>query len=95
MANTKQAKKRAAQNLKRRACNRAVVTRVRNIVRTQRATSESDAAKGRESFPATVSTEEGLSEQPSKSSHLRSASSTGVWNTRVSAIVRGGPRPPS
>jgi small subunit ribosomal protein S20 len=45
MANTKQAKKRAAQSLKRRARNRSVVTRVRNVVKDLRKTAETEAAK--------------------------------------------------
>jgi small subunit ribosomal protein S20 len=45
MANTKQAKKRAAQSEKRRARNRSVVTRVRNVVKNLRKTAEVEASK--------------------------------------------------
>ncbi|HTS01092.1 MAG TPA: 30S ribosomal protein S20 [Thermoanaerobaculia bacterium] len=45
MANTKQAKKRAVQSEKRRARNRSVVTRVRNLVKNLRKTAEVDASK--------------------------------------------------
>lgn len=45
MANTKQAKKRAAQSDRRRARNRSVVTQVRNVVKGLRRTAETDAAK--------------------------------------------------
>lgn len=45
MANTKQAKKRAAQSMKRRARNRSVVTRVRNVVKDLRKTAETEAGK--------------------------------------------------
>ena len=45
MANTKQAKKRAVQSEKRRARNRSVVTRVRNVVKSLRRTAETEAAK--------------------------------------------------
>jgi small subunit ribosomal protein S20 len=45
MANTKQAKKRAAQSIRRQARNRSVVTRVRNVVKNLRRTAESEAAK--------------------------------------------------
>jgi small subunit ribosomal protein S20 len=45
MANTKQAKKRAGQSEARRARNRSVVTRVRNVVKNLRKTAESEAAK--------------------------------------------------
>jgi len=45
MANTKQAKKRAAQSDRRRARNRSVVTRVRNVVKNLRRTAETEAAK--------------------------------------------------
>lgn len=48
MANTKQAKKRAAQNVRRRARNRSVVTQVRHTVRDirQAATAEAEKAVG-------------------------------------------------
>jgi len=55
MANTKQAKKRAAQNVRQKARNRAVKTRVRNVVRELRATAATDAAKAKEQHPATMS----------------------------------------
>ena len=45
MANTKQAKKRAAQSDRRRARNRSVVTQVRNVVKGLRRTAETEAAK--------------------------------------------------
>ncbi len=45
MANTKQAKKRAAQSDRRRARNRSVVTQVRNVVKNLRRTAEAEAAK--------------------------------------------------
>ncbi len=45
MANTKQAKKRAGQSEKRRARNRSVVTRVRNVVKDLRKTAQTEAAK--------------------------------------------------
>jgi small subunit ribosomal protein S20 len=45
MANTKQAKKRAAQSDRRRARNRSVVTRVRNVVKNLRRTAEAEASK--------------------------------------------------
>ena len=45
MANTKQAKKRAAQSDRRRARNRSVVTQVRNVVKNLRRTAEAEASK--------------------------------------------------
>ncbi|MGZ5425576.1 MAG: 30S ribosomal protein S20 [Thermoanaerobaculia bacterium] len=45
MANTKQAEKRAAQSDRRRARNRSVVTRIRNVVKNLRRTAETEAAK--------------------------------------------------
>ncbi|MGA7990175.1 MAG: 30S ribosomal protein S20 [Thermoanaerobaculia bacterium] len=45
MANTKQAKKRAAQSERRRTRNRSVVTRVRNVVKNLRKTAETEASK--------------------------------------------------
>ena len=45
MANTKQAKKRAAQSDRRRVRNRSVVTKVRNVVKNLRRTAETEAAK--------------------------------------------------
>jgi small subunit ribosomal protein S20 len=45
MANTKQAKKRAAQSDRRRARNRSVVTQVRNVVKNLRKTAETEAEK--------------------------------------------------
>jgi small subunit ribosomal protein S20 len=55
MANTKQATKRAAQSDRRRARNRAVVTRVRNIVRALRKTAEADAKAAAGMLSKTVS----------------------------------------
>ncbi|MEO6322996.1 MAG: 30S ribosomal protein S20 [Thermoanaerobaculia bacterium] len=55
MANTKQAKKRAAQSERRRSRNRAVVTKVRNIVRGIRKTSETDPKAAEALLPSTVS----------------------------------------
>jgi small subunit ribosomal protein S20 len=45
MANTKQAKKRAAQSDRRRARNRSVVTQVRNVVKNLRRTAATEAEK--------------------------------------------------
>jgi small subunit ribosomal protein S20 len=45
MANTKQARKRAAQSDRRRARNRSVVTQVRNVVKNLRRTAETEAEK--------------------------------------------------
>ncbi len=45
MANTKQAKKRAAQSDRRQARNRSVVTRVRNVVKNLRRTAVTEAEK--------------------------------------------------
>jgi small subunit ribosomal protein S20 len=45
MANTKQAKKRAAQSDRRRARNRSVVTQVRNVVKNLRGTALTEAEK--------------------------------------------------
>jgi small subunit ribosomal protein S20 len=45
MANTKQAKKRAAQSDRRRARNRSVVTQVRNVVKNLRRTAVTEAEK--------------------------------------------------
>lgn len=45
MANTKQARKRAGQAEKRRARNRSVVTRVRNVVKNLRRTAATEASK--------------------------------------------------
>ncbi|MFI5179887.1 MAG: 30S ribosomal protein S20 [Thermoanaerobaculia bacterium] len=50
MANTKQAKKRAAQSIRRRVRNRSIVTRVRHAVRDLR----SAAAAGAEKAPETL-----------------------------------------
>lgn len=55
MANTKQAKKRAAQSVRLRTRNRAVKTRVRNVVKSLRATAETDVAKAKEQHPSTMS----------------------------------------
>lgn len=55
MANTKQAKKRAAQSDRLRLRNRAVVTKVRNIVRGIRKTSETDAKAAVGLLPMTIS----------------------------------------
>jgi len=48
MANTKQAKKRAAQNLRQRVRNRSVATQVRHVVRDirQAAVEKAEAAQG-------------------------------------------------
>lgn len=56
MANTKQAKKRAVQNAKRRERNQSVRTFTRGVVRKIRATAETDPAKAAEMLPAAVST---------------------------------------
>ena len=45
MANTKQARKRAAQSDRRRARNRSVVTQVRNVVKNLRRTAETESEK--------------------------------------------------
>jgi len=45
MANTKQAKKRAAQSDRRRARNRSVVTQVRNVVKNLRRMAETEGQK--------------------------------------------------
>jgi len=45
MANTKQAKKRAAQSDRRRARNRSVVTQVRNVVKNLRRMAETEGEK--------------------------------------------------
>ena len=55
MANTKQAKKRAAQNVRRRERNRAVVTQVRHAVRDIRKSAETAVDKAQEMFGAVVS----------------------------------------
>ena len=55
MANTKQARKRAQQSERRRARNRAVVTKVRNIVRALRKTAQSDAKAAAGMLAKTVS----------------------------------------
>lgn len=55
MANTKQAKKRAGQSLKRRALNRTVTTRVRHTVKDTRAAAATDGGKAKELLPATMS----------------------------------------
>jgi len=55
MANTKQAKKRAAQNVRRRERNRAVVTKVRHAVRDIRKTSGTAVDKAQEAFGTVVS----------------------------------------
>jgi small subunit ribosomal protein S20 len=56
MANTKQAKKRAAQADRRQDRNRAIRTRTRNVVRTIRKTAEGDAAGAAQMLPSTQST---------------------------------------
>ena len=56
MANTKQAKKRAAQNDRQRARNRSVKTRTRKTVRELRATVATDPAKAKEMLAPTAST---------------------------------------
>jgi len=55
MANTKQAKKRAAQNVRMKARNRAVKSHVRSVVRNLRATAETDPKKVQEMLPSTTS----------------------------------------
>ena len=55
MANTKQAKKRAAQSERKRARNRSVLTKVRNVVRSLRKAAEADAKKAGEMLSETVS----------------------------------------
>ena len=55
MANTKQAKKRAAQNVRRRERNRSVVTKVRHAVRDIRKAAETGVDKAQEMFGTVVS----------------------------------------
>lgn len=55
MANTKQAKKRAAQNEKRKARNRSVKTAVRGKLKELRTSAESAIDKAKELLPTTVS----------------------------------------
>ncbi len=55
MANTKQAKKRASQSLRRRAQNRTVTTRVRHAVKSTRAAAAADGGKAKELLPSTMS----------------------------------------
>jgi small subunit ribosomal protein S20 len=55
MANTKQAKKRAAQSIRRQARNRSVVTRVRNVVKNLRRTAATEAAKAGDLLSGAVS----------------------------------------
>jgi len=55
MANTKQAKKRAGQNDKRRARNRSVKTRIRSVLKSTRAVAAADGAKAKEIQPSTAS----------------------------------------
>ncbi|KAA0254865.1 30S ribosomal protein S20 [Acidobacteria bacterium ACD] len=55
MANTKQAKKRAAQSDKRRARNRSVKSVTRRALKSLRATTAGEPAKAGEKLPATAS----------------------------------------
>ncbi len=55
MANTKQAKKRAAQSVRRRVRNRSIVTRVRHAVRDLRAAALEGAEKAPETLKEIVS----------------------------------------
>jgi small subunit ribosomal protein S20 len=55
MANTKQAKKRAAQNVRRRERNRSVVTKVRHAVRDIRKAAEAGVDNAQEMFGTVVS----------------------------------------
>lgn len=55
MANTKQAKKRAAQNVRRRERNRSVVTKVRHAVRDIRKTAEAGVDRAQEMFGTVTS----------------------------------------
>jgi len=55
MANTKQAKKRAAQSLRKRVRNRSIVTRVRHAVRDLRAAAVAGAEKAPETLKEIVS----------------------------------------
>ncbi len=55
MANTKQAKKRALQSVRRRARNRSVVTRVRNVVKNLRKAAETQGAKAGEMLAGAIS----------------------------------------
>lgn len=54
MANTKQAKKRAAQSDRRRVRNRSIVTRVRHAVRDLRVAASEGAETAREKLKETV-----------------------------------------
>jgi len=54
MANTKQAKKRAAQSVRRHDRNRSVVTKVRHAVRDIRKATESGADEARKAFGGVV-----------------------------------------
>ncbi len=56
MANTKQAKKRAEQNERRRLRNRSVRTQTRGQVKAVRKVAASDPAKAKEALPKTAST---------------------------------------
>lgn len=55
MANTKQAKKRAAQSVRRRARNRSIISRVRHGVRDLRAAAIEGAEKAPETLKEIVS----------------------------------------
>ncbi len=55
MANTKQAKKRAAQSVRRRVRNRSIVTRVRHAVRDLRAAAAAGSEKAPETLKSIVS----------------------------------------
>ena len=55
MANTKQAKKRAEQSVRKRVRNRSVMTRVRTVVRKIRQTATTDADGAAKALPSTAS----------------------------------------
>jgi|OpeIllAssembly_1097287.scaffolds.fasta_scaffold65681_2 small subunit ribosomal protein S20 len=55
MANTKQAKKRAAQSLRKRARNRSVATQVRHVVRDIRKAATEKAEAAQEMLASVVS----------------------------------------
>lgn len=55
MANTKQAKKRALQNVRRRARNRSVVTGIRHAVRDLRKAASTGTGAAAEKLPHVVS----------------------------------------
>ncbi len=55
MANSKQAKKRALQNDRKRDSNRSVRTETRSVVRSVRAVAETDAKKAADALPGAAS----------------------------------------